>query len=231
MEASQPVSDDEYSSETPTMTSANKDQVEPEITSEPKNTIKPEFIPSEIEFLNRHRGKLRLCDPKGVYEFRHIQQTWLQSSLQLVTMLVSIACMVSLYYLYYQGSKEIMAGIGEVSNLIWVDAFEMFMIVGIIVMTIKRLGKQAKQHPQKRYRLAMLANSFNRMWFNYFRLLLVVLILLIAANIIKYPEVALINFDYFEEGAVADLANAIFTLIVIFICFRAFRFCGKELTA
>ena len=231
MEASQPVSDDEYSSETQTTISASKDQVEPKSTSEPQNTTKSEFIPREIEFLNRHRGKLRLCDPKGVYEFRHIQQTWLQSLLQLVTMLISLTCMAGLYYLAYQGSKEIMLGVGEVSNLTWIDAFEVIMIVGIIFMAIKRLGERAKLHPQKRYRLTMLANAFNRMWLNNFRLMLIVFLLFIVANLIKDPTLQSINLELFEEGAIADLANAICSLIVIFICFRAFRFCGKELTA
>ena len=58
MEASQPVSDDEYSSETQTTISASKDQVEPEVISQPQSTIEPEFIPREIEFLNRHRRKI-----------------------------------------------------------------------------------------------------------------------------------------------------------------------------
>jgi len=234
MEATQDISDDKYSSEEQTTSSVNKDQVQREVISEqksPAHANKLEQLPREIEFLNRHRNKIRLCDPKGVYEFRHIQQTWFQSLVQLVTMLMSLTCLVGLYYLVFQESKDIVVGVGEVSNLTWIDVLEVVIIAGIVFMGIKGLSKQAKQHPQKRYRIAMLANSFNRMWFNFFRLQLVILILLIAANVIKYPEVAFINFDYFEEGAIADLASAISTLIVILICFRAFRFCGKELTA
>ena len=231
MEASQPVSDDEYSSETPTTTSASKDQVEPEVISQPQSTIEPEFIPREIEFLNRHRRKIRLYDPKGVYEFRHIQQTWFQSLLQVVTMLISLACIFGLYYWGYQSSKEIIVGVGEVSNLTWVNVFEVVMTVGIIFIAIKKLGKQAKQHPQKRYRVAMIANAFNRMLFNNLRLMLIVFIPLTIVAMIADPTLESINFERFEEGATADLLGAVYTLFIVFICFRAFRFCGKELTA
>ncbi|WP_017221306.1 hypothetical protein [Moritella dasanensis] len=231
MEASQLVSDDEYSSETQTTTSASKDQVEPEVISQLQSPITPEFIPREIDFLNRHRQKIRLFDPKGVYEFRHIQQTWLHSLLQVVTMLISLACMVGIYYWGYQSSKEIIVGVGEVSDLTWVNVFEVVMSVGIIFVAIRKLGKQAKQHPQKRYRIAMIANAFNRMLFNNLRLMLIVFVPLIIVAMIVDPTLQSINFERFEEGATADLLGAVYTLFIVFICFRAFRFCGKELAA
>lgn len=231
MEASQLVSDDEYSSETQTTTSTSKDQVEPEVISQPQSTIKSEFIPREIDFLNRHRRKIRLCDPKGVYEFRHIQQTWFQSLLQVVTMLISLACMVGIYYWGYQESKEMMVGVGEVSNLTWINVIEVVMTVGIIFIAIRKLGKQAKQHPQKRYRIAMIANAFNRMLFNNLRLMLIVFVPLIIVVMTVDPALQSINFERFEEGVAADLIDAMYSLVSIFICFRSFRFCGKELTA
>lgn len=244
MEASKLVSDDEHSSETQTATSASKDQVESDVPSQQKEssqtdikinsfnfTKRLKFLPREIEFLNRHRNKTRLCDPKGVYEFRHIQQTWAQSLLQLITMLISLVCMLGLSYWAYQESKEVIVGVGEVSSLTWINVFEVVMTVGIIFIAIKKLGKQAKQHPQNRYRLAMMANAFNRMLFNNLRLMLIVFIPLIIITMIVDPTLQSIDLERFEEGAAADLIDAMYSLVSIVICFRAFRFCGKELTA
>lgn len=231
MEALQPINDDKDCSDT---FSGSKNLIVPEII-QPQTTplilVNPEQLPREIEFLRRHRNKTRLCDPKGVYEFRHIQQTWLQSLIQLMTLLISMACIVGLYYLYYLESKQIMVGVGEVSELTWIDAFEVVMIIGIIFMAIKNIAKQSQLHPQKRYCLAMFANCFNRMWLNTFCLHLSVLVLILSISAIQDPTLQSVNIEMFEEGSAADLANAVYSLVLITICFRAFRFCGKELTA
>ncbi|SQD76693.1 hypothetical protein [Moritella yayanosii] len=232
METSQFVSEDEYSSETQTTTSASKNQVEPEITSEQKNppvTKKLEQLPRESEFLNRHRKKTRLCDPKGVYEFRHIEPRWYQSFLQLITMLMSLSSMVGLYYVGYQESKESLVGIGEVSTLTWIDAIQVISIIAIIFMAIKNLGKQLKVHPQKSYRLAILANSFNLMWLNNFRLLLALALLFFAMIGMQEQSYESFDLEFLVEGAAADLFDAILSFFIVIICLRSFRFCGKEL--
>jgi hypothetical protein len=250
MEYSQTISDDESRSATQTSASANNEttarpeSVEPESASQQKEnnnadtkTSNTSFVktlkisPREIEFLNRHRNKTRLCDPKGVYEFRHIQQSWFQSFMHVITMVVSLTCIIGKYYYTFQNSNEILVGIGEVSSLTWIDALEVIIIVGIIFMAIKNIRKQAQQHPQKRYRLAMFANAFNRMLLNNLRMFLVVCLLFLAINVLQDSTLSSINFEMSKEGATADLARAICSLVFIIICFRAFRFCGKELTA
>lgn len=229
MEVSKLVIDDEYSSENKMKTTLVTDRVEPEVIP-PQSLTTHEFIPREIEFLHRHRQKTRLLNPKGVYEFRHIQQTWFQSVLQAVTMLISLVCMLGLYYWGYQESKEVMIGVGEVSSLTWINVIEAIMTVGIIIFAIKKLGKHAKQHQQRRYQLAMLSNAFNRMLLNNIRLIIIMFVPLMIAFIVD-PSLQSVNDEMLDEGAFADLVAAIYSLICISICFRAFRFCGKELTA
>ncbi|WP_293136315.1 hypothetical protein, partial [Moritella sp.] len=197
----------------------------------PNNTTKSEFIPREIEFLNRHRGKLRLCDPKGVYEFRHIKPTLFQSFLQLITMLISSASLFYYYYLIYTTPKILISGVGEVSSLTWVDALAFTAIAVIIISALRNLGIQFKQRKLQLYRLAMFSNSLNRMILNNVRIIIFILILIGMAMFvgIQDPTYETIDLEFLNEGVIADIFAALYSLLTVIITFRAFRFCRKEL--
>ncbi|CED59511.1 membrane protein [Moritella viscosa] len=227
METLQPVNDDGNSLKTSTTTSESKDKIEPEITSEPQNITKPEFIPREIEFLNWHRGKLRLCDPKGVYKFRHIKPTLFQSFLQLITMLISSASLFYCYYLTYTEPKFLIAGVGEVSSLTWVDVLAFIAIAVIIVTALKNLGIQLKQHYLKSYLLAMFSNSLNRVILNNVRIFILIGVGIVVG--IQDPTYETIDLEFLNEGVIADIFSALYSLLTVIITFRAFRFCRKEL--
>lgn len=199
-------------------------------TTETQNTPQPDKLNSrESKFLEKQRHKTRVFDPKGVYEFRHIKLTLFQSLLQLITMLISVSCMVGMYYLVYLNSKVEITGVGEISDITWVYVFEVLAIIVIIYMAIKDLLKRHQRNPKKGYLLAMTANSFNRMFFNNIIFFLVIFLAFAISVAIQDPTFQTLDVESMGEGAMADFFDAICSLFFIIICFVSFRFCRKEL--
>lgn len=54
------------------------------------------FHVNELNFIEQHRTKLRLFDPAGIYQFRHIQLGFFQSFFQLITFIISF-----FFFLFY----------------------------------------------------------------------------------------------------------------------------------
>ncbi|NQZ51423.1 MAG: hypothetical protein HRT95_15020 [Moritella sp.] len=117
------------------------------------------------------------------------------------------------------------------SSLTWVDALAFTAIAVIIISALRNLGIQFKQRKLQLYRLAMFSNSLNRMILNNVRIIIFILILIGMAMFvgIQDPTYETIDLEFLNEGVIADIFAALYSLLTVIITFRAFRFCRKEL--
>lgn len=181
----------------------------------------------ELDFLERERNKLRLFDPQSVYRFRHIKLGILQSCVHFLSLVVSIICLICVWY-YSQSDEVNIPGVGLVSNTTLMDDLYKYSLLLIVVSGIVALNKQLKQTPLRLYLLAMLANSINRAVLNLFKLLVLSLagfsIFVLASEISLSEAIA-----FLDNGVSADVLLAVSYFLDLLIVGFAFRFCHKEL--
>jgi len=185
------------------------------------------LLECELQSLIEQRHQIRLFDPQGVYFYRHIQCGWFASFLHFSTLLFSIALLFFLFVLWYGARTQIeVSGVGFVTNIMIVDVFELFFVGLIISTALYSLKGELRYSSIKRYRLAMLANAFNRVLYNYckFTVYFAALILLI---IIVNKGDGLFVFNALKDGVSSDFRSAVVSVFNIVIFYRSFSFCHK----
>lgn len=180
-------------------------------------------------FVEKHRSKIRICDPKSVYLFRHITPSWFATFVHFVTMLCSSSLLVLLFWagINVEVTAEV-EGVGHVSELTFISMLELGFIFIIISTALYSLSKNLKLTPIKRYWLAMYSNAINRTFFKYFKLSILLLALITACSVLFNIDINEV-FEKISNGLLADILQIILAFISVVIFYRAFSFCHKEL--
>jgi hypothetical protein len=200
----------------------------------PTTAVKDEasfkIIDREVEFIEGQRNKLRLFDPKGVYFYRHITISYLQSFFHIISLLVS--CYL-IYLVYLEGSalsREFVKGIGWVSNVTLMATMADIVILVVLFIQLRGLFKHQGLAAVRRYKLAMLSNSINSVVINHLKLLVLFLILIMlyffSLGSLVQADSAL---EKLSNGVISDVLEILLLIISIFIIVRAFRFCNRGL--
>ncbi|NQZ09709.1 MAG: hypothetical protein HRT35_21370 [Algicola sp.] len=176
-------------------------------------------ILDEMDFIDRQSKKLRLFDPQNVYCFKNAKPSLFQSFVHFVTMLVSFTCLVYLWRHFHLAKAIEVVGAGTVSSSTVMNDLFKFAFILVIFYAIVVLSKLVEHMATDRYRLAMLANSFNRTALDLFTLLI---LLWICKKLFGgVPAV-------FANGVYADIGDLFIYAVEIVIIYRGFRFCHKE---
>jgi len=210
-----------------------KPNIETETNNQTKKTAVPlkpkiELVPNEIELISSKRHKLRLFDPKGIYTFRHIEVSYYQSFLHVLSMCVSLFLIVSFYRLIITDSHQFVSGIGDVNDLNVLDKLSLWFIALYSFIKVKKaiFIKVAKFHI--RYRLALCANAFNLIILNHLKLLIVLLALNLFMIQGYHPEKSVnVALDLIENGVMTDTISIFIWFLSIMIVINALKYCGK----
>lgn len=216
--------DDEKVSESDVETDNNKQ------SNKDNNTLEKDFsfAPSELSLVKKNRKKIRIFDPEGIYDFRHIEIGYFYSLLHILSICISLPLILGSYYFAIAESQQVMPSLGEVSNLNMLDKLCMAFIVLYGFSKIKKVFTTKVTKFDIRYRIALCANSLNCIVLNHLKLLILTyaafLMLMLSENSEKTVSAA---FDIFLNGTLADTIAIISWFISIAITINAFKYCGK----
>lgn len=183
---------------------------------------------SELAYLHRQSKKLRLASPQDVYEFRHVEHHWGKRIVHFITLLCSFSMFLYCFLVSYLPEKVDIPGLGSVTNATPIDKLSVIAIMLIVFFACRHLFSRRCIAPSKTYRLAMLANSFNRAILNivYLQILYYALIgILFFGALVGETDLAK---QVRAKADYTDTLEAIGILILMFVIYRAFRFCFKE---
>ncbi|WP_085303138.1 hypothetical protein [Colwellia polaris] len=183
---------------------------------------------SEVKLIHKQRQKLRLFDPEDVYNFRHIEIGYFQSFLHVISLCISIFSIIGFSYLIINNSQQLVKGIGMISDLNVLDKLCMSFIALYSLFKIKKTLTTKATNFDKRYRIAICANSLNLIVLNYLKLSLLFLALMLTFIQVEYTDETVSSAVYiFENGVVADSLSIITWFIFIVMVVKAFKYCGK----
>lgn len=186
------------------------------------------FIKREISYIEKHRKKLRLVDPKGVHYFRHIPISYAQSILHFISLVISV-CLFSLFISEFKASYHIyVKGIGWVSNITAIDVFTLIIIFVILFIQLRGLFKAEGVNGLKRYKLAMLSNSVNSVTVKFIKINILIFLLFLSITLAYEISIDVV-IEKYSNGIFADMANFSLSIISILIVAWSFRFCKKGL--
>jgi len=186
------------------------------------------FSPSEVSLIQNKRHKLRIFDPEGIYTFKHIEIGYFQSFIHTISLLISLFLIIGFYYLVITGAQQFITGIGRVSDLNVLDKLCMAFIALYGFFKIKKIFNTKVTNFDKRYQIALCANSLNRIVLNYLKLIFFFLAIVLPIRQVQYPEKTVsAALNIFENGVFADSVSIITWFISIIIVVKAFTYCGK----
>jgi len=206
------------------------------IPSKANNTLShraifdPSVTGRELQLMEKVRRKIRLCDPRGVYFYRHIPCGWFASLLHFFTLIISVVLLSSLLVASYVATAQVaVIGVGSVTNITVIDVLELFFVGLIIVTALYSLKGKTRHYSVKRYGLAMLANAFNRVLFSYCKLAIYFGALVMVAILINEKDAPFV-LGRLMNGVTADVLSVVSSLLNIIIFYRAFSSCHEELS-
>ncbi len=218
------IVDDEQISEAKVESENNKK------SNENIGTLETDFVfnPSEVSLIQKKRHKLRVFDPKGIYTFKHIEIGYFQSFLHILSMCISLFLIIAFYYLVVTETQQFVTGLGKVSDLNVLDKLCMSFITFYVFFKIKKTFTTKTTNFDTRYRIALCANSLNRIVLNYLKLTFFFFAIIFMIILVEYPDKTVSSAsDLFENGEVADSLSIITWFIFIVIVIKAFKYCGK----
>lgn len=183
---------------------------------------------SEVKLIHKQRQKLRLFDPEGLYNFRHIEIGYFQSFLHVLSMCISLFLISGFFFSAIIDTQQLVKGVGKISDLNLLDKLCMSFIALYGLLNIKKALTTKVTNFDKRYRIAMCANSLSCIIFNYLKLKIFFMVVTLVIIKLKYPDKTVSSAVYiFENGVVADSLSIITWFIFIVIVVKAFKYCGK----
>ncbi len=196
----------------------------------PPTRSKIEIKKREAQLIEAQRHKWRMFSPENVYFYRHVTPSIFASIFHFITLICSGLLIVSFYRLIKQVNVSEIEGIGAVSELTLIDYLSMVVIFIIIFSGMRILRSNLKDFPIKRYWLAMMANTFNRIVFNHLK---------ICIYILSFSGIALLTSEEWSDkasslitnGVYSDYSDVILVIISVTIFYRSFRFCFKSLSS
>ena len=186
------------------------------------------FSSSEENLIKKKRHKLRMFDPEGIYTFRHIEIGYFHSFLHAISALISLFLIIGFYYLVIADTQQVVTGIGDVSDMNVLDKLSMSFIAIYGLLKIKKTLTTKVTKFDIRYRIALCANSLNRIIFNYLKLTFICSTIILTIMQVDYPNKTVsAAFSIFENGVLADTLSILTWSISIIIVVKAFKYCGK----
>ena len=212
--------------------------VDDEPTSEPKPKIENNktsndnadfaFSSSEENLINKKRHKLRIFDPEGIYIFRHIEIGYFHSFMHVISLLIALFLIIGFYYIVITDTQKVVTGIGGVSDINVLDKLCMSFIAFYGLLKIKKTLTTKVAKFDIRYRIALCANSLNRIIFNYLKLIFICSTIILTVMQAHSPDKTVsAAFSIFENGVLADTLSIITWFISIVIVVKSFKYCGK----
>ncbi|MBU2925807.1 hypothetical protein Q4530_01110 [Colwellia sp. 1_MG-2023] len=190
-----------------------------------------DFNQREIDFVNKQRHKLRVINPKGVYFFRHITISYFHSAIHLLSLLISLLLIFLFCRKLNIQSEQLISGVGYVSDWNVLDQLFLTFIVIFTLTKLRTLMITKINGTSKRYKIALCANAFNSIVFNYLKFLVLIFSLIFSLFFFA------IDFEtgFLIEDVVAKLTNGVFVdtvspivwCVTLAIVIRGFRFFGK----
>jgi len=222
----------------PSLTTSNKESSESRIEdqgakSPPENSEQPStplnLSDSESKFILKARKKLRLRDPEGVYKFKGNAIPYYQSFIHLISLLFSVNLIVFLFAAFVSSELEHLDGVGNTSDITVVDKIFLITLVALTVFKLKKLVSVKVTNYSVRYKLAMVANAFNRIAINLVKFAIYFFAFALFIICVDRPNETISGaFDRLENGAIAE-SLALFSWIVTTLIFvKAFKRFGKE---
>ncbi|WP_022944913.1 hypothetical protein [Pseudoalteromonas ruthenica] len=182
----------------------------------------------ELEYLKKKRNKLRLFDPAGVYDFRHVEISYTHS----LCHVLSLCCSLFIFYgsaiLTALLAKTEILGLGEVSDLPFLDKIGLTFVILYPLIKISQILTTKVSEFNKRYQLAMCANAFNLLNLNGIKFVTLLLAIELIILVAGYGELS-VNLALAElsNGFMADTLSALTWVISVIIAVKAFKYCGK----
>lgn len=186
------------------------------------------FNSSEENLIKKKRHKLRIFDPEGIYTFRHIEIGYFHSFLHAISALISLFLIISYYRLSITETQQLVPGVGYISDLNVLDKLCMTFIALYGVIKVKSVFNVKVTPFNKRYRLALCANAFNRFVLNYLKLIVAFLVFQFLIIQVKYLDLTVGEaLELTLNGTMTDTISIITWFISIIIVVKAFKYCGK----
>lgn len=183
---------------------------------------------NELEYIKKKRKKLRLFDPAGVYDFRHVEIGYMHSLWHVLTLCCSLVLFYGLYLLNITEAKVVITGLGEVSDLSVLDMIGLTFITIYPLIKIRQILTTKASDYNKRYQLSMSANAFNFIALNIIKLLIFLSALDLAIITVTYGELPVsVALEKLSNGVVFDSFSIVLWVISMIIIVKAFKYCGK----
>ncbi|ATC99575.1 hypothetical protein [Pseudoalteromonas spongiae] len=183
---------------------------------------------NELEYIKKKRKQLRLFDPAGVYDFRHVEISYLHSFWHVLSICCSLIIFYGLSILNISETKVVITGLGEVSDLSVLDIIGLTFVTVYPLIKLKQVLSSKVSEFNKRYQLALFANAFNLINLNYLKLLILFFAIDLAVLIIDYSEIRVDSaIEKLYDGVLYDTFLIIHWFILSIVFIRAFKYCGK----
>jgi len=184
---------------------------------------------SEADLITKSRRKLRLFDPEGVYLFRTSKISYFHSFLHITSLVMSILLLFFYFFFYFTLRKENVPGLGEITDAALLEQLFMFGIVVLSLIKLKQIVTVKVTNFDIRYKLALVANSVNRILIDIFRFSMFLLAVETIFILVNYPEEKVVDAFYFlENGVFADTITFLSWVFTLLIFVRAYKRIGKE---
>jgi hypothetical protein len=188
------------------------------------------FNKTEIELIEKQRHKLRLFDPQGIYNFRHIEISYGQSFVQICSLFVSLLCIAFCTYtvLMMTFPDQIVLGLGHVNDLNVLDKLCLYFLLIFTLLKVKKLIETKAGKYSIRYKIALCANSFNRVLLDTLKLTILIYFIVFIYSSINTPDISMAEFiEFYFYGVVGDTISFIEWFFTIIIVVRALKPIGK----
>ncbi|MGK2231610.1 MAG: hypothetical protein ACI92O_000768 [Colwellia sp.] len=143
-------------------------------------------------------------------------------------MFISLFLIIGFYYLVITDTQQLVPGLGRVSDINVLDKLCMSFIALYGLLKIKITFSTKASNFDKRYRIALCANSLNRIALNYLKLSFFSSAIIFTIIQVEFLEISVSDaINIFANGVIADSLSIITWFISIVIVVKALKYCGK----
>lgn len=183
---------------------------------------------NDLNFLCHQRNRFRLFDPKGVYTFRNVEISYLQTFFHIFSLLISLLLFIGFYYLPFIFINEPISSLGNISTLTVLDKLFLAFIAVYIIFKLKQGLTCKVAEFDYRYKIALCANSFNLTVLNSIKLSIFFMALDLMILTIEPPQVLTeVALENLQNGVRYDIFSAIAWIFTVLIVVNAFKYLGK----
>ena len=186
----------------------------------------------EADRIEKQRKTIYFANPEEVYFNHHIQRHWSSTIIQICSLICSVSVIGTLFYLIAitdDGYSKYIYGVGYVSDITIVDKLTLFSSLTIAFYGIKALLNNGGALLGKHYAIAMLSNAFAFVIVKHVKFIFYYMILFCFVAMGSEESFNTV-LEQYSEGAFYDIINLFLNLISLYIIYRAFKACHREVT-